>query len=113
MKYFHKIAENESVAALLAAIMRQPELWNQNQLRTTFKDSPHHEVSDIWLRFNDILKHQFQDNANPLTTGKVGLYADVYGERFDNFSVQTIAQTVEPPVVETIPQYTKQNSIIL
>lgn len=54
MKNFHKISENEPIASLLAAVMRQPELWNQNDLRTTFQNSPHREVSDIWLRFNEV-----------------------------------------------------------
>lgn len=43
---------------LMAALMRQPELWNQNKLRTTHPESPHTEVSDIWLRFNDLTKYE-------------------------------------------------------
>lgn len=39
---------------LMAAIARQSELWNQNTLRTTHVKTPHTEVSDIWLRFNEI-----------------------------------------------------------
>lgn len=61
MKFFHKISDNENVSSLLASIMRQPELWNQNRLRTTFKNSPHCEVEDIWLRFNDINKFDNKD----------------------------------------------------
>lgn len=38
----------------MAAIVRQPELWNQNTLRTQHKGTAHCEASDIWLRFNDI-----------------------------------------------------------
>ncbi|NBV06663.1 MAG: aspartyl beta-hydroxylase [Proteobacteria bacterium] len=58
MQYFHKISENEPVASLLAAVMRQPELWNQNLLRTTHEGTPHSEVSDIWLRFNDLSEYK-------------------------------------------------------
>ncbi len=54
MKNFYKISEKEPISGLLAEVMRQPELWNQNLLRTTFENSPHREVSDIWLRFNEI-----------------------------------------------------------
>lgn len=39
---------------LLDAVVRQPELWNQNRLRTTHPGTPHTEVDDIWLRFNDL-----------------------------------------------------------
>lgn len=64
MKYFHKIAENEAISSLLAAVMRQPELWNQNLLRTTFDNSPHRDVSDIWLRFNDVEKFNDENRYN-------------------------------------------------
>lgn len=63
MNFFHKISENEQTASLLAAVMRQPELWNQNLLRTTFDNSPHRDVSDIWLRFNDT-KEVNNENKN-------------------------------------------------
>lgn len=56
MQNFLKIA-NVNVMPLMAAIIRQPELWNQHDLRQTFEDSPHKEVSDIWLRFNDMSDH--------------------------------------------------------
>lgn len=39
---------------LLDAVMRQPELWNRNRIRTTHPCTPHTEVDDIWLRFNDL-----------------------------------------------------------
>lgn len=64
MKNFHKISENEPILPLLAAVMRQPELWGQNLLRTTFDNSPHREVSDIWLRFNDIEKYNDENRYN-------------------------------------------------
>lgn len=38
----------------MAALMRQPELWNQNTLRTEHVGTAHCEADDIWLRFNDI-----------------------------------------------------------
>jgi len=64
MKYFHKISENEQTLPLLTSVMRQPELWNQNLLRTTFDNSPHREVLDIWLRFNDVNKFNDEDRYN-------------------------------------------------
>lgn len=57
MKYFHKIAENVNVSQLCAAIARQPQLWDQHTFRTKTKGSPHSQISDIWLMFNDIEKY--------------------------------------------------------
>lgn len=36
---------------MMAAIARQPELWNEDRRRQTFDDSPHTKVDDILLRF--------------------------------------------------------------
>lgn len=46
-----------SVEPLLNAILRT-DMWNaQGQtLRTQFEGSPHRQVDDIWLRFNEILQ---------------------------------------------------------
>src|SRR5690606_37044347 len=44
------------VTPLLLAITRQPELWDQNTLRTTHPQTPHTQASDIWLRFNELPK---------------------------------------------------------
>lgn len=51
MRNFHCIARNVDVQPLLHAITRQPELWNENRFRTTFPNTPHVDVDDIWLRF--------------------------------------------------------------
>lgn len=37
---------------LALALQQHPELWDQNNVRKTFDNSPHRAVSDIWLRFN-------------------------------------------------------------
>lgn len=54
MRNFLKIAEGVDVLPLLHALQTRPNLWNQNDLRTTHPQSPHTEVDDIWLRFNDL-----------------------------------------------------------
>lgn len=54
MRNFLKIAEGIDTIPLLHAIQRQPELWNQHTLRTTHADTPHSQIEDIWLRFNDL-----------------------------------------------------------
>lgn len=38
---------------VMHALFRHPELWNQNTFRTTFHNTPHHDIDDIWLRFSD------------------------------------------------------------
>lgn len=54
MRNFNLISANVNVTPLLNAVMRQPELWNQNTLRTTHELTPHKQVDDIWLRFNEL-----------------------------------------------------------
>lgn len=54
MRNFLLLAQGVDVMPLLLAIQRQPELWDQNTLRTKHPDSPHTQVSDIWLRFNEL-----------------------------------------------------------
>lgn len=39
---------------ILAALDARPELWNANNLRTTYPDSPHAEADDILLMFNEL-----------------------------------------------------------
>jgi len=63
MKNFLKIAEGVDVMPLLAALARQPDLWNQNLLRTTHPNSPHTQVDDIWLRFNDLKAYEATGDA--------------------------------------------------
>lgn len=46
------VAAGVDVVPLLQALVQQPELWNQNKFRTTFKDTPHGQVDDIWIRFS-------------------------------------------------------------
>lgn len=54
MRNFVKIFEQLDVVPLLAALAAKPHLWNANDLRTTFPGSPHADVDDIWLFFNDV-----------------------------------------------------------
>ena len=54
MRNFQRLATGVNVTPLLLALSRRPELWNQNTLRTTHPASPHTQVDDIWLRFNEL-----------------------------------------------------------
>jgi hypothetical protein len=51
---FYKLHEGLNVSAIMAALKVNDGLWDQNTLRTTHELTPHKQVSDIWLRFNDI-----------------------------------------------------------
>jgi len=41
------------VTRALSELDAHPELWNQHSLRTRRYQTPHKEVSDIWVRYND------------------------------------------------------------
>lgn len=56
MRNFQLIGSGLEVLPLLHAVTRQKCLWNANTLRTTHGGSPHAQVDDIWLRFNDLTK---------------------------------------------------------
>jgi len=63
MRNFLKIAEGIDIMPLLHAIQRQPELWNQEKLRTTHPGTPHSDVDDILLRFNDLAPYRESGDA--------------------------------------------------
>lgn len=48
-----KIAAGLDVAPLLLAIARQPNLWDRHRIRKDVPGTPHADMSDIWLRYND------------------------------------------------------------
>ena len=51
---------------LLHAIQRQPNLWNQNTLRTQHPGTAHSQADDIWIRFNDLEKWKASHDANSI-----------------------------------------------
>lgn len=53
MNHLVKIAQGIDTAPLLLAIARQPRLWNRHMVRKTAQGTPHSDMSDIWLRYND------------------------------------------------------------
>lgn len=64
MRNFRKLADNVDVVPLLLELTTQPELWDQNRLRTTHPMTPHKQVSDIWLRFNDLALYEQTGEAS-------------------------------------------------
>lgn len=53
-EYFAKVADNLDVKPLQTAILRQPKLFGKYTQRGDFKGSPHSEMKDIWVRYNDV-----------------------------------------------------------
>ena len=51
MKPLAHVASGVNVQALHWALMANPQLWNQNKLRTQDPASPHHGLDDIWIRY--------------------------------------------------------------
>ncbi len=45
------LEQGVNVAPMLWALQAHPELWDQNTGRTEDPTSPHHELSDIWVRY--------------------------------------------------------------
>ena len=63
MRNFLGLATNVDVMPLLLAVQRQPDLWNAEKLRTTHPGTPHADVEDILLRFNDLEKFRATKDA--------------------------------------------------
>jgi hypothetical protein len=58
MRNFQKISHGLDTTPIVNAVLRQPELWNTERLRTTHPGTPHADVEDILLRFNDLTPYK-------------------------------------------------------
>lgn len=54
---FARIAHGLNVVPLLVALKRQPKLFGKYNLRANGYSSPHAQMTDIWVRYNDINKY--------------------------------------------------------
>ena len=54
MRNFLLIAQNIDVVPVLNALAGHPDLWDEHTLRTTYPGTPHSQVSDILVWFNDL-----------------------------------------------------------
>jgi len=54
---FSKIASDFDVMPLQLALKRQPNLFGKFSLRSEGYTSPHTQMSDIWVRYNDATKY--------------------------------------------------------
>lgn len=67
MKYFQQLAAGLNVTPLLHAIQRQPDLWDQNTIRTRHAHTAHSQASDILLRFNDVSEYERTGDPTTIT----------------------------------------------
>lgn len=51
MRYFYCLTAGINITPIMTDIARCPDLWDADNLRTTFEGTPHKDVSDILLRF--------------------------------------------------------------
>jgi hypothetical protein len=68
VRNFFKVAEGVDVVPLLHALHLNPDLWDQNTLRTLYPNSPHAQVSDIWVFFNEIDPENLIATADAIQT---------------------------------------------
>lgn len=54
MRHFLHLAAGIDVGPTLHALALNPDLWNENTLRTTHSESAHTQADDIWLLFNRV-----------------------------------------------------------
>lgn len=60
MNNFYRMTDAVDPCSLMVQIRRNRSLWNQNRFRTEYPKTPHKDVSDIWLRFQED-PHNFND----------------------------------------------------
>lgn len=58
MRNFLQVGQGIDVVPITNALIRQPELWNTETCRTAFAGSPHTQVDDILVRFNDLEQYR-------------------------------------------------------
>ena len=69
MKHFAKIADGIDVVPLLGELSARPDLWDAQTMRKRIGDSaPHAQMSDIWVRYNEISRvgPHFNDEHVPV-----------------------------------------------
>jgi hypothetical protein len=74
VKNFQRIAQGVDVIPLLNSIQRQPRLWDEFKWRTTYKNTPHVDVSDIWLRYSNISATSDIENTEPVTNDTTPIF---------------------------------------
>lgn len=69
MKSFVKIHEGAAVLPLLLALQRQPELFGVHNERAYIPGTPHSQMTDIWVRYND--RRPYEESGDWISKGGV------------------------------------------
>lgn len=77
MRYFLKVAEGIKTVPYMVALARQPQLWDLDNCRKTFEDSPHTAVNDILLRFGSKDGDDLEAIDSPLMNKLLGVKEDL------------------------------------
>jgi hypothetical protein len=79
VKHFELIDSGVDVAPLLAEIEAHPELWDQRPERLDAPESPHAQMADIWLRYNDIKPYLSGEKTGDFGGEHVPVWYPAYG----------------------------------
>lgn len=60
MRHFELIRQGVEIDGVLRELDAHPHLWNANSRRKTAPGTPHGQMSDIWVRYNDATPYQAQ-----------------------------------------------------
>jgi hypothetical protein len=58
MNHFELICEGVDVEPLAMLLDSRPDLWNTHRIRKESPGSPHAQMSDIWVRYNDVAPYE-------------------------------------------------------
>lgn len=64
MNSIQVIAKGFNVTPLVTALQRQPNLWNRTPFRTESSLSPHRDMPDIVVRYNDMTNFENRESFN-------------------------------------------------
>ncbi len=58
MRHFELIQSGVQIDGVLRELDARPDLWDQHSRRKTAPGTPHAQMSDIWVRYNDDAPHR-------------------------------------------------------
>lgn len=66
MEHFKLIQKDIDVSQVLKELQENPDLWDEHNVRKTAPGTPHLQMSDIWVRYNDDTK--YREGTKPWST---------------------------------------------
>lgn len=74
MKHAQKISEGVDVEPLLSQLDQHPELWDEIPYRRNGQNSPHAQMQDIWVRYNDVTPFLKKGNLDGFNDAHVPIW---------------------------------------